>query len=659
MSIFTASGFDEFYRQLDQLIDYNEKDAAALKCFARDIFSGFPLRELDGRNLSDIYGCLFGLWQSLKSHRHDAPRVCVYNPTIEEHGWVCPHTVVTVLQRDMPFLVNSVRLELNRKGITIHNIKSSVLQVERTAEGLSHCCAVTDGGADCDGSETQQEALVYLEINLHASESDCRALAADLEKVLAEVALVVDSYSAMSEVLQASEQNIQAALQHRDEHAWEENIQFLMWLKNHFTLLGTLEYDLGKDGELLEKPGSRQGLYLEPETSELRSRLEADRISGVRAGPAPITFAKSLLQSRVHRGTYCDCIIVKRYNERHEVCGEVHFLGLYTSRVYTSSPTQIPLIRGKINHVMEASGIARTTHDGKALASLLETFPRDELFLCDSDELGHTVLGVLQMQERHRVRIFLRHDPFDRFISAVLYVPKDMFSTRSRELLQDIVGAEVGARASESTTYFSESVLARVYLVFELDPERRCEVDIARLESTLIDASRSWEDRLQQALFSSRGEEQGCRWFDAFGNGFPQSYKEHFEPRLAVVDLAAIDELGQDPDIGLSFYQPVGSKSNSVRLKVMRRQRSIELSDVIPVLEHLGLRVVGEHPYSIKQNDGAIIWLHDFNLELQLPGEIDVAGVRDTFQAAFAGECYCPAQASSQFHDAHHCLQRR
>ncbi|RYG29821.1 MAG: NAD-glutamate dehydrogenase, partial [Chitinophagaceae bacterium] len=352
--------------------------------------------------------------------------------------------------------------------------------------------------------------------------------------------------------------------------------------------------------------------------------------------PQVLTFSKSAVRSRIHRQAYSDYIVVKQFNDRGDVIGEMRFLGLYTSNVYTMVPSKIPVIRNKVNKVFERSGLSAKSHDGKSLQQILTTFPRDELFLSNSSELFETVTAIAQINERYMVRLFMRRDPFGKFVSCLVYIPRDVFTTQMRLRIQDIIGQAINSTESEFNTYFSDSILARVHLVFKVDQRLPLDYNQEKLERQIREISRSWEDHLQDSLIESHGEEKAMRLLQEFRDAFSSSYKEHFESRTAVHDIASMAELTTSDDIAMSFYQPVGAETNVVRFKIFRKTKTIELSDAIPLLENLGLRVLSENPYVIHKKSDGVIWLHDFQLHYDLPGVIDVLAVKDIFQEAFA-----------------------
>lgn len=606
--------------------------------FAEHYFSRFPLDELAGRYLGDVFGSVYQWWRYIQQFDGVQPKVNLINPKLDVEGWVCPHTVLVVQQTDMPFLVDSIRIELNRRNIAIHAIKSTVLSVVR--DNKHHLIDIVSASDVQEPS--QKEAFVYLEINLLTLKDELDDITQSLLSVLAELSVVVRDFKPMLQAVAAAEENLAHAEKSVSVANVGESQEFLAWLRdNNFTFLGYSEYEFGEaKGKkfLREKIDKRLGLFAHKGGEANYSEAE-DLNSGMarfHLAPQVLTFSKSAVRSRIHRQAYSDYVVVKQFNDKGDVVGEMRFLGLYTSSVYIMAPSKIPLVRHKVAKVFERTGLSHSSHDGKSLQQILDTFPRDELFLSNSSELFETATAIARINERYMVKLFMRRDPFGKFVSCLVYVPRDVFTTQMRLRIQAIIGKEINSTESEFNTYFSDSILARVHLVFKVDQRLPLEYSQEKLERQIREISRSWEDHLQGSLIESHGEEKAMRLLQDYRDAFASSYKEHFESRTAVHDIASIGELVTSDDIAMSFYQPVGAEPNVVRFKIFRKSATIELSDAIPVLENLGLRVLSENPYAIHKKSDGTIWLHDFKLSYNLPGVIDVLEVKDIFQEAFS-----------------------
>jgi len=644
ISLVTADNKNTFREQLNSVIGdrLSGKSAKAVQAFAETYYEHYPLDELDGRRLSDVYGSCFAWWNYCQGFPTGSAKVRVFNPNLEEDGWLCGHTVIAVLQKDMPFVVDSIRMEINRRNIAIHTVNSRVLNVLRNEQReLQNVVAIEAETKASKGCTWGNESLVYLEINLHTDEAELAELAESLRSVLNDVDVVVEDYKPMSDALTAASKNLAFAETEVSVDTVKESREFLDWLcAGHFTLMGYSEYEFFESkGErsLREIENKRLGLFKQSAKGASTTTMDDFNPGMARfhLKPHALAFSKSSVRSRVHRQAYSDYVVAKKYNAKGEVIGESRFLGLYTSPVYTLSPTKIPLIRQKVAHVIERSNIDATSYYGKVIRQVLETFPRDELLQSSSNELFDTVMGVSQINERHMVRLFVRRDPYGKFVNCIVYVPRDVFDSSVRGNIQELISQKINATECQFTTHFSESILARVHLVFKVDPENLVDIDVRRLEASIVDITRTWEDHLLESLNDSRGEEKGHKLFKEYKDAFTSAYKESYDARTAVSDIDTIRALPEEESMALSFYQPMGAAKNELRFKVFHKDAPVELSDAIPVLEHLGLRVLGEHPYQIRGQNGEQIWLHDFQLQFGLNAEVDVHLVRSNFEDAF------------------------
>lgn len=617
--------------------------------FAEQFLDRFLINEWADRRLEDIFGAVNSGWQMLKAFDSAMPEVRLFNPSEQEHGWRSPHTVLQVQQQDMPFLVASIRCELNRRNIAIHTIKSVPVQVRRdSAHKLAQLYSSPDSNdepalespqAVVEG--TQTEALIYMEISRHTDPQILQELTQALQDLLNDVATAVADYQPLLHATEEVERNLTRVSQAPLGQMVEESQAFLGWLRDHhFTFLGYTEYDLvNRDGrqELHENQSKRLGLFRLASSPGDARILDASKpgLAQFYLSPKLIALSKAAIHVRVHRRAHPDYVVVKRFDEQGEVCGEARILGLYTSSVYTVSPRTIPLIRDKIQQVFVRTGLNRNSHDGKTLRQILETFPRDELFQSGSAELYEIVTAVAAINERYRVRLFIRPDSFGAFVNCLVYVPRDLFNTRIRVRIQELLGQALQAQEGGFTTYFSESILARVHMVFRVDPAQTLSYDTEQLEREIVDIARSWDDRLQTALTEAHGEERTGQLLQRFGDAFPVAYRDDFDASTAVQDLELITTLEDTRDLAMKLYQPIENNGPSLLFKVFRCGAPVELSDAIPMLENLGLRVVSEYPYEIVQTGQQPIWLHKFNLVYDLPARVDVPSVKDSFQQAF------------------------
>lgn len=624
------------YRLLEQLLEHIDReraeqpDLALYRTFVRIFWMQLNMDDWQWRKIPDIAGCCYSLWLALRN-ASQTTFVRTFNPTLEEDGWLCNGSVIIVRQKDMPFLVDSLRLELNRRAMALHAIKSTLVDVARNEDGEVTALQAISQTREAPG-HWQQEAVIFLEVALMASEDERLEIQSAIKDVLAEVATVVADYLPMIDVLRATRDHLRFA---PDQAHAEECRAFLDWLEDsHFTFLGMRTLDLAAPGEnlqLREAPETRLGVFRRQPVQG-----EAEGAAAFYGSLDLISFSKSATRSTVHRRVYPDYVVVKRFSPEGKVVGELRILGLFTYAVYSLSPRAIPLLRQKMDYLLARSGLAPVSHDGKNMVRAIESFPRDELFQSDRETLFQTIMGVTRINERRVVRLFARNDPFGKFVNCVVYVPRDIYNTRVRVKIEKLIGNAIQSQELDSTTHFSESILARAYMVFRLPDGVVPEYDPKYLEEGIIDISRGWDDRFESALIEAFGEARGLQYHRQYMGAFGVSYQEDYDARAAVKDIQMIESLQADRDVAMLFYHPVGTPDDRMRFKVMQLNQSLELSDVIPVLEHLGLRVLGEHPYKIQRADGAIVWMHDFSLALRLSVKLDVHAVSKLFEQAFA-----------------------
>jgi glutamate dehydrogenase len=634
-------------------------ELASLQRLAKKFFSYYPLEELVGLRLSDVFGSLYQWWQFIQEFDGQQPKVRLFNPSLAEDGWICPHTALVVLQNDMPFLVDSIRIELNRRNIAIYTIKSTVLNLVR--DPRHKLVELSDGEsgspAQNPADRSTKEAVIVMEISAHSDQQELSNIRESLLSILAEVECVVDDYQPIRAAALAVEQNLNFANQALVAANIQQSKAFIRWLaEDKFTFLGYAEYefkDVNGKKTLCEIASQRLGVFKLRDNAANPS-LPVDQFNEGMArfhlAPQVMTFSKSSARARVHRNAYSDYVLVKRFNAQGEVIGEARFLGLYTSEVYLMNPSDIPLIATKVAKIFARTGLGEASHDGKSFRQLLETFPRNELFLGSSTELYETLVGVAQINERSMVRLFMRRDPFGKFINFVIYVPRDYFSTKVRLAIQQLIGNAIGSHESQFTTYFSESILARVYLVFKLGSNVPVQVDVATLQAGIVNITRSWEDYLHTALLEAHGEEVSAQLLREYRDAFSAAYQEQYDAPIAVEDIHSIAELlkdsptendgyeyGHKQKIALSMYHSqLGAPGAFVQFKIFHSDTTLALSDVIPVLENLGFRVVSESTYDIKTASGKLFWLHDFKLAHQFSNNIDLSTLKAHFMSAFA-----------------------
>ncbi len=608
---------------------------SAVTEFAHQYYQATTKEELSERSLDNLYGATLSCWQFLQSYDAKQPKIHVYNPDLEQHGWRAQHTVIEILQSDMPFLVDSVRMELNRRGLVIHTIHNEILFTQREGDKLLQLSNVADENAHA-------EALIYLEVDRTSDAAELKAMLKSLQQVLNQVHIVVKDFPLMQARAQALLEELSAhnSLSKDQEEQEKDATAFLNWmLNNRFTFLGYDEISI-IDGTVSRVPDCELGILKSKKSSE---KLKASAFDDLRAAeqafllePSVIMFAKDAHYSHVHRPAYMDRVIIKRFDAQGNVSGKCRFYGLYTSPVYSESITTIPVMQRKAEKVQKRSGFDGRSHNGKELMQIMNDLPRDELMLSTEDELLELSMGIFSLHDRRRIRLLYRQDRCNQFATFLYYVPRDIFNTALRMKVQALLAKACASSDVEFTTTFSESILARVQFVLRLDPDNPVDVDLADLESEVINISRDWGDELHNALMDACGEEKGNYLQNNYRNAFNSAYREHFKVTSAASDIQRIEELNSQTSVTMSFYRVLEQSQDILRFKLFTANQPLILSDVIPVLENLGMQVVGEHPYAVQRNDGKTFWIHDFTLIYQGAEPVVLDEVKDVFHNAFA-----------------------
>jgi glutamate dehydrogenase len=567
--------------------------------------------------------------------------VDVRDPDGSDAGNASVHSVVDILTDNMPFLLDSSSAELTRLGHTVHLIIHPVYRTRRDKTGkLLDFFAGNQAGAG-----VQNESMMSITINRQSDPARIKEIEANLKSVFKDVYAAVDDWQPMRAKVQSI---IDEFKLHNSEGAVADIAEaqdFLQWAHDdHFTFLGYREYDFagpGKGAKARIDPGSGLGILRNPKRlmfNELRhlERMPSD-VQRIVRRPDPLIISKADIKSTVHRSVLLDTIGVKKFDAKGKVIGERLITGLFTSVAYSSSPRDIPLLRRKLDKTIAQAGFARDSHDGKALQHILETFPREELFQSRDAELMEISMGVLHLQERQRVALFVRMDDFARFASLLIYVPRDSYTTTLRHRLQALAEEAYGGEVSSYDIEFSETPLARLHLVISLSGEKTTKVNVAALEAKLARAALSWADLLRDALTQSAGAAQGLHLAGRYGYAFPANYTETIDPAEAVSDVALMESVATNDAVMLNLYRPAGAKRNTLRFKVLHPLTPLPLSDVLPMLEDMGLKVIDEIPHEVHPDNEAMptIMIHDFGLITRDGENVSLEGVRDNFHEVF------------------------
>ena len=612
-----------------------------LKAFAAEVIGTMDFEDIRDRRPAEVWATIHYAWQYLQEYDPAGSKISLFNPRFEEHGWSSRHTAVLVLTHGIPFVSESLRLELNRRGIVIHMLVSSDLTVQRdAAHALRHVYPAT---VPPDGERRTREALVYMEISRISDPALLAEIEQSLAGVIAEVTVVVDDFEPMRARVRELVAALPGCSQGVPEPDWRENCALLEWLLDgNFTFLGYEALEVERSGEAA-RVGSRSEAKLgllrardTPAAGFLAQEIEEQARNPAARCPQLVLF-KSSRRSRVHRVAYPDYIAVSCYDAEGRISAQHCFLGLFTAVVYTMDPEEIPIVRRKVAEVIERSRPSTSSHRLRTLRRVLEVLPRDELFQSDTATLYDTAMRIFLIQERRKIRLFIRTDRRNRFASCLVYWPRDIYRTELRQKIESLLMDALGAEESEFTTFFSESVLVRTYFVMRLGANARTDYDAEELEALIVRISQQWQDQLGTTLAEEFGEEEGGRRFALYAQAFPAGYRDDWDTPVAVADIRAFDALERDGGLGVHLYRNVRESEQLLHLRLYSMDRAVELSGVIPMLENLGMRALGERPYRLLRADRRECWVHDFSLSYALADDIDVPAVAPAVEAAFLG----------------------
>ncbi len=614
---------------------WGDEPEAAPEAFVRHFYRGVPPQDIAPTPLENLYGAVVSAWRFMAVRKPGRAKIRIYAPHLEEHGWEEPQTILEILNDDMPFLVDSVTAELREMGIGILLVVHPVFGVVRDDEGRLAEVLPT---ADRD-RQAHAESLMQIHVAPQAPER-MDEIRDRLERVLVKVGLAVSDWPAMTTRCRELAEDLREG----GGPEGDEAADFLEWLlEDHFTFVGYREYvwrGRGSETRGAVRRGSGLGILHDRSVHVFdglltRGKLAPDVIHYI-SEPQALKVTKANLRSPVHRPVLLDAIAVKQRDEAGNPVSSSLFVGLFTSRAYAAMPMEIPALRWKVMRVLAKADVAPTTHDGRALQHILTAFPRDALFQIDEAALVSTALGILDLQERPRTALFAQVDPFERWVSCLVYTPRDRFDTELRQRMQSILTKAWNGRLAAYTTRIDEVPLARLHVSIRTTPGEVPRVDPAEVEKALVDAGRTWEDRLSDVLIAEHGEPEGAALLRRYGTAFPAAYRDFFHELEAVADIHYVERAIAGRGLDLNLYRPLEAPSNALRFKVYATGPLRPLSDVLPMLENMGFRIVAEEPFRLRLPDVTDpVWIRDLNLESRTSAPIDLPRIRDRFHEAF------------------------
>jgi glutamate dehydrogenase len=548
-------------------------------------------------------------------------------------------TVVEVVNENMPFLVDSVLGVLAEQGFQVRLVAHPILTVDREPDGALSAYRGLEPGED----HATRESLIHIHVDRIGDEARRTALETELQATLADVRICVADWKPM-------QQRVRAIIEDLKENPvlpvteMAEGIQFLEWLvANNFTLLGVRDYSFVggvADGQL--EPDFVSGLgILRDDTVRILKRgtelvVMTPELREFLMQPVPLIITKANVRSRVHRRIHMDYVGVKRFDRQGQLVGEARIVGLFTSTAYTRSTKTIPYLRRKVDRVLTRAGFDPDGHSGKALVNVLESYPRDELFQIDDETLFHHAMAVMQLEDRPRVRVLPREDRFHRFVSVMVYVPRDRFDTTVRLAIGNHLAQVYDGRVSAFYPFFPDGPLTRVHFIIGRNEGETPRVDRVALETAVSRIVRTWSDGLGEAIALIHGPAKAGDLIARYREAFSAAYREAVTPEAAIGDIRILESLSDQRALAIDFYRPEGGERTEAGLKVFSRGRPIPLSERVPILEAMGFAVVDERTYEIAAGGtgAAPVWLHDMALARPGGQAIDLEALDEKLEAA-------------------------
>jgi len=609
-------------------------EAAFLVQASEDIAPG----ELAELTPDDLAANLAAFWRFGAQRNHPGPKYRLTH-ALGVGGVDLKLELLQIIQDDAPFLVDSVMGALAEAGFDVRAMAHPVVQIGRTADGLRD-----------EAAEPRPESMILVVLG-DVGEDRRAALLDNLGKTLTDVHMAVQDFDAMTALMAETVVELKAVPNLPGPYPVEEYLDFLAWLSEHFVFLGARRYRYPRTPEgdyAAEEPrfGPEDcfGVMRDLERSVLRRANEpAILTSGLKTyleHDSPLVAAKSNLKSRVHRRGYMDYVGVKRYGPDGAAVGEVRFVGLYTMEAYEEPARTLPLVRRKIARVLAQAGDNPSEHTEKRLRYIVETYPRDELFQISEEELLATAMGILHLHDRPRVKLFARQDTFDRFISCLVFIPRERFDSDAERKAGRILAEGFGGRISATYASYSDQALVRVHYIIGVTPGQHLYPDSRVLETKITEAVRTWADRFEAAARAG-GVAPGlvAEILARYQDAFPPGYRDIYDADEALADLTVIEGMGAEQALHIRAYREANDTSIQFRVKLYRTGEAVPLADVMPILGHMGLKAVAEDGFQITRTLDAetrsVTWVHDFLLEDPRGEHLIFNEIRSAFEAAF------------------------
>lgn len=629
---------DQSERLIDEIVATRPQSSALAgpgqtELFLRQYFGNVPVEDMQGRSLDKLAQAAVSHLEFGATRRAGKALLRIFNPLQDRHGYQSTYTIIEMVNDNMPFLVDSVAAAIDRQNLTVHMTIHPVLRVRRDEKG--RLLEILPRGAE-DG---QAESFIRFTVDREPDPQHLNVLEHEIVKVLADVRVSVRDWRKMRKKMLDARATVDRGPPGADDELRRESKELLKWMADdHFTYLGYREYRVQEeDGKpyLHPVPGTGLGVLTKDERGGRRVQMSTEMLRHSRRKDWLI-ITKANSRSTVHRRSYLDYVGLKIHDDDGNAIGEQRFIGLFTSIAYNESPRNIPLLRLKVQRVLERSQLDPAGHRGKSLLHILDSYPRDELFQSSVRDLLRTTNGILNLQDRKQVKFFVRRDTFRRFFSCLVYIPREKYTTAIRRRTEQILLEAFAGTSIDSSVQITDSPLARVHIIVRTSAGDRPRISIRQIEAQIADAVVTWRDRLRSELLQRFGQDEGHELYREYGEGFPPAYEGDVLPAVACLDVKRIDGLLKgEHDNHLLLHQPHGAAPTQLNFRTFRPHEPLLLSRVMPILEDLGTEVYSEQPWRITLKSGEAFWIQDFELRYANTAELDIETAAERFEDTF------------------------
>lgn len=616
--------------------------AASYQQFTKQFIADLSKQDIHLLGQEQTDALLRQFWHFVQRRRTKQPSIRLFNVDQQRDGWTCKWTVLEIANDDMPFLVDSVTAVLNRHGLNVHLIMHPLVRVKRNHQGK--LLAIQKPQSQLPGYE--MESYIHVQFDTCDDPAKLKQLHQDVTTALRHVRVAVADWQKMRRKALAAAEDLgktKRGLFAADDIA--ETQEFLRWVEdNKFTFLGYRELHFRgttRKPRLSIVKNAGLGVLRDDQFMVFNAMLrdlqeQPEPVQRYVGNKRLIQITKTNVVSLVHRLAPMDAILVRHYDDQGRPKFDRLFIGLFTSACYMRTPRDIPLLRRKVERVQKLAKLDPVSHNGKSLTHILDTYPRDELFQISEKELFDHAMGILQLHERQHVALFVRRDPFMRFVTCLIFVPRDRYDSNLRQKFQKVLSDAFDGTAERFDVRIDDSPLARVFMIIQLRRDSQQRLPDRELEQQLQSISRAWADRLREVLLASYPPAQAIRLHQLYAKAFPPGYKAVTPLAIVLKDLEHLEVLQSSQDFSVDLSQDTEAPDKTVHLKLYNRQEPINLYDAMPIIENMGLQVTSEAgPFLVSPADSdRKIYVQDFVANVAISPQV-FARSKQLFEDAF------------------------